>query len=174
MDEPERRGPEAEEDDEGTEHRLALAAHRHVEVGDAVGRVEPEDVQHRADRGEKRAREEVGPEGRRVFGYRVRQNHEQRQSRKKWVADRREDAGQVGQNPAPPAQRKGPQALCVWGRRAAKRRGAFQTLGFPCCIAAWELARGVWLGSTARLLRRRWVGDPAWGTTKKACNRVTV
>ena len=53
--------PERVEDHERAEDALALVAHRHVEIGDAVGAVEPEDVEHRPDRGEEGREEEQPP-----------------------------------------------------------------------------------------------------------------
>ena len=100
-DQPQIDRAQREEDHENDEDLLALFALGHVEIGDAVGGVEPEDVKHRADRGEERAVAEQHPE----VGVRpragARQDHEQRKRRQERVADRREDPRDVGPDTRP-------------------------------------------------------------------------
>ena len=91
----ERERAERVEDDERAEDRLAFVPHRHVQIGDAIGRVEPEDVEHRPDRREDRRDQEKAPEIDHVPASDMREDDEERERGKERVEDRREDARQV-------------------------------------------------------------------------------
>src|SRR5579883_1092449 len=96
--EPERDRSQRVEDDERRKDHLSLHARRHLQIRDAIRGVQPEDVEHRADRRKERRKEEQAPKIEGVLGADMGQNDEERERRQKGVEDRRKTARQIAPN----------------------------------------------------------------------------